>query len=111
MRTLRVEVAGLPAGTKYDVYLAPGRSRRIVYETPEQWVGDSLRGRYRMGARIDGPGTLARLTAAWPLYDWHVRELGCNPEEPVPCGFCGEKIPACLTRCPECGEDPDGANL
>jgi len=48
------------------------------------------------------------MTDAWPIYDAHVAALGCNPEERIPCGFCGEEISACLTLCPGCGEDPDG---
>jgi hypothetical protein len=99
MRTLKTPVAGLPAGTKYDVIQTdPGAVRRLVWIAPQGW---------RCSARVDGQGQLAAITAAGPIYDAHVAHLGCNPEEPIPCGFCGEEIAACLTLCPECGKDPD----
>lgn len=99
MRPLKTETAGLPAGTQYDVFEAG------VYEVRRlRWVGPD---RQTRSVRVDGKGQLAEITAGGAIYDHHVATLGCNPEEEIPCGFCGDLIPACLTLCPECGHDPD----
>jgi len=98
MRPLKHPVADLPAGTSFEIYQDQDGLRRAA------WVGeDGL----RRAARVDGRGTLATLTAAGPIYDAHCVALGCNPEDEIPCGYCGEQIAACLTLCPECKMDPD----
>jgi len=98
MRTTMKEVAGLPAGTRYEVYVDQWGIRRLAWIAP-----DGL----KRSARVDGKGRLAELTAAGALCRAHVEGLECEPDARVPCGTCGEEIAACLTRCPKCGVDPD----
>jgi len=97
MRITTREIAGLPAGTRYEVYEDKWGVRRLAWIAP-----DGL----RRGVRVDGKGRLARLTAAGALYRAHVKGSGCGAGARVPCGTCGEKIAACLTRCPKCAVDP-----
>lgn len=104
MHTLKTEVAGLPAGTPYEIYEIPGAppGRRVA------WVVGGL----RVGRRIDRIEKRyvcfdrASLEVALALFGAYVAGLGVDPETPAPCGRCGSEIAACLTLCPECGQDP-----
>lgn len=95
MRTLKTAVAGLPAGTPYQIEEVEDLGRCVRWRGPEDKM-----------TRVEKVGEVG--TRAPLLYDAHVQSLGCNPEEPIPCGHCGTEIPACLTMCNECGMDPDG---
>jgi hypothetical protein len=94
MRALKTPIAGLPAGTLYQVENVEDLGRCVVWRGPLDKM-DRIE-------KAAAAGTRAPL-----IYDARVAALGCNPEEPVPCGICGEEIPAVLTLCPECGRDPD----
>jgi len=97
VRTLKTPVAGLPAGTSYRIEDVEDLGRCVVWRGP----GD----RMDRIEKSDAVGTRAPL-----IYDAHVAALGCNPNDLVACGACGESIAACLTVCPECGADP-GADI
>ena len=105
MRTLTTPVAGLPAGTEYDVIEDKWGVRRVIWK---QEAAGFFPGTLMLHqARVDGRGKLAELTAGGAIYRAHASALGINPETEIPCGRCGAEIPAVLTVCPECGNDPD----
>jgi len=60
MRTTTKEVAGLPVGTRYEVYQDKWGILRFAWIAP-----DGL----KRSARVDGKGQLASLTAAGALYE------------------------------------------